>query len=180
MRTSLRRRRRRCRAALAPPEVVALAPGEVGPLLEVFAAMSSRARMLRFGTPTPWLSPAMLRRLSDVRLGTHEAYAARRGGRAVGVVRWHRLDVDPAVADLAVEVADSSQGAGIGRQLLAHAAGQAAAHGIHTFQVDVHPGNHVALSWVGRLGARPSPDDSDRATFPVAALLARTRQPKVA
>lgn len=180
-RTPLRRRRRRRRPApIAPLVIVPLAPGEVGPLIEVFTSMSARSRMLRYGMPTPWLRPSMLRRLSDVRPGTHEAYAARRGGRTVGVARWHRLDADPRVAELAVEVADSDHGRGVGRQLLAHAASEAAGAGIRTFQVDVHPGNAIARRWLRTLGAQPTPDDGDRAHLPVAALLVPARQPQIA
>ena len=53
-----------------------LLPGEEETVQAVFDGLSARSRFLRFHTGLPRLTPAMLRRLADVRDGQHTAYVA--------------------------------------------------------------------------------------------------------
>lgn len=181
IRSTLRRLHRRPREQAPPRLLVApLAPGDPGPVLAVFEAMSPRSRALRFGAPTVRLSRAMLDRLTDLRPGEHEASAVWRAGRPLGIVRWHRDPARPDVAELALEVADDSRRLGLGRLLVEHAAVRLADIGVHDIEVQVSADNAPALTWLRALGARRVPGCADRCRIPVAQVRSAADRPRVA
>ena len=55
--------------------IAALRPREVWPVVTVHEGLSPASRRLRYSAPTPRLSPRMLRTLTNLRPGHHEAYA---------------------------------------------------------------------------------------------------------
>jgi acetyltransferase len=85
-----------------------------------------------------------LHRLIAVDQVTHVALAATvrapGGERIVGVARF-ALEVDPAIAELAVTVADDWQGRGVGRALLNALVRRARVAGVRTLFGDVFPSN---------------------------------------
>jgi GNAT superfamily N-acetyltransferase len=112
----------------------------------------------------------MLRTLTNLRPGHHEAYAGWREGRPVGIVRWIRTPDHPDTAELALEVVDAEQGRGVGRALGAFAASRALREGIQTMVVSVDPDNDRVHGWLASLGAQALIDDADRFTVPAEAL----------
>ena len=150
--------------------IAALRPCEVWPVVTVHEGLSPASRRLRYSAPTPRLSPRMLRTLTNLRPGHHEAYAGWREGRPVGIVRWIRTPDLPDTAELALEVVDAEQGRGVGRALGAFAASRALGEGIRTMVVSVDPDNDRVHGWLASLGARATIDDPDRFTVPAEAL----------
>ncbi len=119
----------------------------------------------------------MLRVLTDLRPGHHEAYAAWRSGRPIGIVRWIRTPDFPGAAELALEVVDAEQGAGVGRALAAFAGVQAWRAGVRTMLISVDPDNVRIHGWLSALHARTLADDADRFAIPTRALYAPGPQP---
>ena len=160
------------RSRLPSPSLViaALRPCEVWPVVTVHEGLSPTSRRLRYSAPTPRLSPRMLRTLTNLRPGHHEAYAGWREGRPVGIVRWIRTPDRPDTAELALEVVDAEQGRGVGGALGAYAASRALREGIRTMVVSVDPDNGRVLCWLAALGARALPEDADRFAVPAEAL----------
>jgi GNAT superfamily N-acetyltransferase len=109
------------RAVLRP-----LDRGETAPLERVFAGMSARSRRARYLSGTPALTPGVLAGLADVDHDRHGSWLASVGSDPVGVGRYIRTANDPAVAEIALEVADRYQSHGLGR-LLRDVVGTAAA-----------------------------------------------------
>lgn len=103
-----------------------LGRGETAPLERVFAGMSERSRRARYLSGTPALTPGLLATLSDVDQDRHGAWLASVGSDPVAVGRYIRTRNDPAVAEIALEVADRYQSHGLGR-LLRDVVGTAAA-----------------------------------------------------
>ena len=147
--------------------ITPLRPHEAAPLVAVHAGMSPTSRRLRYSAPTPRLTDHMVRTLTDLRPGEHEAYAAWRDGRPVGIVRWIRTSERPQSAELAVEVVDDEQGHGVGRALVAHAAARAWGAGVRTLMVSVDPHNDRVRGWLARRHARALLEDADRFVVPM-------------
>ncbi len=158
------------RHAVLGTVIEALGPGESWPVLTVHEALSPASRRLRYSAPTARLTPRMVRVLTDLRPGQHEAYAAWRTGRPIGIVRWIRTPGFPLEAELALEVVDAEQGHGVGRALAVRAAAGAWRAGVRTFVVSVDPQNHRVHAWLTALGSRALPDDADRFVVPVHAV----------
>jgi GNAT superfamily N-acetyltransferase len=112
----------------------------------------------------------MLRALTDLTPGQHEAYAAWRGARPIGIVRWIRTSELPDTAELALEVVDDEHRRGIGRALTEYAAVQAWRAGVRTMVVSVDPDNVPVRSWLTMLRARALLSDADRFAVPMHAL----------
>ena len=142
--------------------IAALRAGEVWPVVTVHEGLSPASRRLRYSAPTPRLSPRMLRTLTNLHPGHHEAYAGWREGRPVGIVRWIRTPDLPDTAELALEVVDAEQGREVGRALSAYAASRARREGIRTMLVSVDPDNDRVHHWLRALGARATVNDADR------------------
>jgi GNAT superfamily N-acetyltransferase len=113
--------------------------------------------------------------LTDLRPGLHEAYAAWRGGRPIGIVRWIRTPELPDAAELALEVVDAEQAQGVGRALGAFAAVQAWRAGVRTMLISVDPDNVRVHRWLAKLRARALPDDADRFALATQTLFAVSR-----
>jgi len=164
-----------------------LRDGETQPVLDVFAGLSARSRYLRYLSPIRELGPGFLRQLC--RLDDTDRLAllatARFGpseGRAVGEVRFVRLPDAPDTADLAISVIDEFHGQGLGRMLMAAAAGAAAERGISAFALTVHPENTASLALMRSLGARfRFSDGTYEGRLPVAsAMLSAIPRPRAA
>jgi GNAT superfamily N-acetyltransferase len=158
------------RPAARRPVIGALRAGDAWPVIAVHEGLSPASRRLRYCAPTPRLSPRMVRALTDLTPGQHEAYAAWRGGRPIGIVRWIRTSELPDAAELAMEVVDDEQDRGIGRALTEFAAVHAWAAGVRTMVVSVDPDNVPVRSWLTNLRATALLSDAERFAVPVHAL----------
>jgi GNAT superfamily N-acetyltransferase len=123
-------------------------------LLEGFQRLSPESRYRRFLAPLPKLGRAQLRYLTDVDHHDHEALLAidpqTRNG--LGVARFVRSREDPAVAEVAVAVADDWQRRGLGTALLHELAGRAREEGIRRFSASVLAENAAVIEMVFKLG----------------------------
>ena len=124
-----------------------LSRGEIAPVITVFAGMSARSRYLRFHGPTPRLTPAMHRRLTDVDGRRHLALVAEvaspNGWTPVGIGRV--IATGDREAEVAFEVADAWHGHGVGRRLLTALRRRAADLGYRHLQALVLAENRRAL-----------------------------------
>jgi GNAT superfamily N-acetyltransferase len=135
--------------------VVTLRPlvaGDRALVADVFERLSARSRYLRFFTPVPRLPKRTLDALMDVDGVDHVALIALHEGRGVGVVRAVRDRDDRTLAHLALTVVDAFQGRGLGRALLAAIRDAAAARGVRSLALDIHPENDVMQRLVRSLG----------------------------
>ena len=137
-------------------DTIALRPlraGERSPVLEVFAGLSERSRRLRFLGAKPRLLESDLVQLVDVGRSGREAVAAvdQPPGLTVGIARYVR-DADAPEAEIAFEVVDRWQGAGIGKRLVQELRELAREEGILRFRALVAHGNAHALALVRTLG----------------------------
>jgi acetyltransferase len=141
--TALRHQRRpqASRVRLRP-----LVAGETGPLLEIFAGLSSRSRELRFLAPKVRLTATDLRQLTAVDGHDHVALVAESAdGSPVGIARFVRDANDPDSADVAVTVVDAWQKHGVGTRLASALVDRARQLGVRRFTLAMHPDNHAAL-----------------------------------
>src|SRR4051794_27172627 len=99
-----------------------------------FEKLSDESRYKRFFSPTPRLSDAQLRSLTDVDHRDHEALVAvADDGDGPGVARFVRLPDDPTAAEVAVAVRDDWQGRGVATGLLHALVERAREEGITRF-----------------------------------------------
>ncbi len=152
----------------------ALHPGETDTIQAVFDQMSGQSRFLRFHSPTPRLTRGALRALAAVEPGRHLAVVAEVQDHPVAVARWVRLAGEPGAAELAADVADRYQGAGLGRALAAQLALSAGRAGIRHFRCSVHPENRTTQAFLSRLGARRDPHEPDDLLLPVGVFTTQT------
>lgn len=131
-----------------------LRPGDRAAVVEVFEGLSDRSRRLRFHGPKPRLRETEVEALADVGSGGREAVGAVDlvTGEVVGIARFVRDEDDPGAAEVAFEVVDPCQGAGVGRKLLRELAALARRNGIERFTAYVVPGNESALALLRRAG----------------------------
>jgi GNAT superfamily N-acetyltransferase len=171
-RRGLAARRAGPHAGARGPVIDPLGLGQAWPVIAVHEGLSPTSRRLRYSAPTPRLTPGMVRVLIDLRPGNHEAYAAWRDGRPIGIVRWIRTTDLPDAAELALEVVDAEQGRGVGRALAAFAAVRACRAGVRTIVVSVDPDNVRVHAWLASLGAKALPEDAGRFAVPIQAVFA--------
>jgi len=123
-------------------------------LLEGFQRLSPESRYRRFLAPMARLGRAQLKYLTEVDHHDHEALLAidpdTRNG--LGVARFVRSRDDPAVAEVAIAVADDWQGRGLGTALLQDLAGRAREEGIRRFSASVLAENSALIEMVFKLG----------------------------
>ena len=114
----------------------AIEPSDKSTLSEGFGQLSAESRRRRFLSPKSGLSDKELSYFTEcdgvdhyaiVAIATTSVDGAPEG---VGVARIVRTDDDPAAAELAIVIADSWQGRGIGRRLLERLVAAAAERGI--------------------------------------------------
>ncbi len=126
-------------------------------LREGVARLSQRTLYRRFGTVVRELSEEQLRYLTEVDEKDHVAWVAIDSSsgrdRVVGVARYIRLDNDPTAAEVAVTVADSHQGRGLGTTLLAILAESARSNRVERFLAFVSWDNAPVLKLVREFGA---------------------------
>jgi RimJ/RimL family protein N-acetyltransferase len=131
-----------------------LRPGDRAAVVEVFQGLSDRSRRLRFHGPKPQLREAEVESLADVGRSGREAVGAIDlvTGEVVGIARFIRDSGDPRSAEVAFEVVDPCQGAGVGGRLLRELAALARRDGIERFTAYVVAGNEGALALLRRVG----------------------------
>lgn len=131
-----------------------LQPGDRKAVLEVFDGLSEQSRRLRFHGAKPRLPEAELDALANVGHAGREAVGAIDlvTGEVVGIARFVRDDEDPSAAEVAFEVVDQCQGAGVGGRLLRELASLARRDGVERFTALVLPGNEGALALLRRIG----------------------------
>lgn len=120
---------------------------------QAVAAQSADTLRRRFFSPgAP--GPAVVAHLLEINYLDHFAWAVQlpRGGEGVATGRYVRLGADPTVADLALAVADSHQGHGIGRLLVGALGAAAEAAAVHTLTAEVLTENRPMLAVLDRAG----------------------------
>jgi len=129
-------------------------PDDRDALARGFARLSEQSRYRRFLSPRGPLSQAELSYLTEVDHRDHEALVAvdPEAGEGVGVARFIRSSEDPAVAELAVAVADNWQGQGVGSLLAAELAKRARDEGITCFTALALAENDAILGLLQDLG----------------------------
>ena len=102
------------------------------------------------------LTDKTLNLLLDLVEGQREAIAAVDGRGSAGVARFARDDLDPAIAEVAILVADEWHHRGLARQLLRPLAERARSAGIERFRAEIQADNHRRAALLPRI-------DTDRA-----------------
>ncbi len=129
-------------------------PDDKDALARGFDRLSEESRYRRFLSPRGPLSQAELSYLTEVDHRDHEALVAvdPETDEGVGVARFIRSAEDPAVAELAVAVADDWQGQGVGSQLAAELARRAREEGVTCFTALALAENDAILGVLQDLG----------------------------
>lgn len=131
-----------------------LAPGDRSAVVQVFDRLSEDSRRLRFHGAKPSLHETEIDALADVGRAGREAVGAIDlvTGDVVGIARFVRDHEDSRGAEVAFEVVDSCQGAGVGSRLLGELASIARRDGIEIFTAYVAAGNEKGLALLRRVG----------------------------
>jgi protein lysine acetyltransferase len=138
-------------ATEAPLRIRDLGPADEPLLDQLHAALSPRSQYQRFHGAKPRLTPRERRYLAATDGRDHVALVALdRAGAPVAIGRFVRLRDRPAAADIAAEVADTRQNAGIGSDLVHRLARRAATVGIHRFTATVLSDTGLRRSLVRR------------------------------
>ena len=132
-------------------------PGDKDMIAKAWLKLSQKSQQRRFLAPKPRLTSGDLRYLTEIDGPDHVALIALRlhePHRLVGVARYVRLTDDPEAAEVAVTVADSMQGQGIGKQLGVLLADEARGRGVKRFTASVLAENTPALRLLRALSDR--------------------------
>ena len=141
---------------------------EVGPddrnLLEIgFQHLSKKSRYLRFMSAHPKLTPSELEQFTSFNSQDHVAIGALSlcGSKPLplGIARYVRLEGSDSVAEVAITIADSHQGIGLGSLLLGVLAKYAVHNGISEFAAHVLRENTAMLGLFRKIGCDPFPLD---------------------
>lgn len=135
-------------------EIRPIEPDDKDALARGFDRLSEQSRYRRFLSPRGPLSQAELSYLTEVDHHDHEALVAvdPESDEGVGVARFIRSPEDPAVAELAVAVADDWQGQGVGSLLAAELAKRARDERITCFTALALAENDAILGLLQDLG----------------------------
>lgn len=135
-------------------EIRPIEPEDRDALARGFDRLSEQSRYRRFLSPRGPLSQAELSYLTEVDHRDHEALVAvdAETDEGVGVARFIRSPGDPAVAELAVAVADDWQGQGVGSLLAGELAKRAREEGITCFTALALAENDAILGLLQDLG----------------------------
>jgi GNAT superfamily N-acetyltransferase len=135
-------------------EIRPIEPDDRDALARGFDRLSEQSRYRRFLSPRGPLSQAELSYLTEVDHHDHEALVAvdPETEEGVGVARFIRSPEDPAVAELAVAVADDWQRQGVGSVLAAELAKRARDEGITCFTALALAENDAILGLLQDLG----------------------------
>jgi RimJ/RimL family protein N-acetyltransferase len=134
-----------------------LEPDDRDDLAALFGRLSPQSRFTRFFSAKPALSADELTHLTGIDHLHHEAIAAvdTADGSLVGVARYV-VDPDrPAVADVAVEVADDLQRLGIGSLITSRLADRACTNNVALLTATTLRENPAARALLKGLGFRP-------------------------
>jgi GNAT superfamily N-acetyltransferase len=133
-----------------------LGPADRAGLAALFDRLSPESRYRRFLSPKPKLTAREIVYLTDTDRCYHEAIAAvdPRDGSIVGVGRYVRDRDQPAVAEVAFEVADELQSMGIGTALVTHIVQRACANGVAVLTAATLWDNRPARALLRGLGFR--------------------------
>jgi acetate---CoA ligase (ADP-forming) len=118
-------------------------PGDLDRLTRFLEGLSEESRVLRFFSPIKDVQWAA-RRFLDVDYRERHSLVALRGGEVVGHGSYFLER--PGRAEVALEVADSMQGMGLGTILVGHLAAAAEASGVSVFTAEVLAENHKMLT----------------------------------
>jgi len=131
-----------------------IGPDDRGELAAGMQRLSAESRYRRFFAPTSELSESQLRYLTEVDHHDHEALVAvePETGHGIGVARFVRLKSDPELAEVAVAVADSWQGRGVGTALLHRLADRAREEGVRRFTAEILSDNRPMLELIDEIG----------------------------
>ena len=135
-----------------PVSVRPLVAQDRAQLLAGYSALSHRSRRARFlhGVSDEQFARMLPILLDSVDQHDHVALVLQAAGRPIGVGRLRRFTADPAVADLAVTVADDWQGRGAGSVLAREVV--AAAGDIREIRTVVSADNRASLRMLAGLG----------------------------
>lgn len=135
-------------------EIRPIEPDDRDALAMGFDRLSEQSRYRRFLSPRGALSQAELSYLTEVDHHDHEALVAvdPKTNEGVGVARFIRSGEDPAVAELAVAVADDWQGQGVGSLLTGELAKRAREEGVMCFTALALAENDAILGLLQDLG----------------------------
>ncbi len=116
---------------------------------DFLGALSPETSFRRFFTGLGQPGSTLLNRLLE-RDDAHGAFVAEQDGLVVGHASWALLPEDAATAELAVAVADSHQGRGLGTQLVRRAAEEAESAGASRLRFAVLGENRRVAGWLAR------------------------------
>lgn len=127
-------------------------PTDAEQLKAGFERLGAVSRYRRFLTEIDHLSPRQLSYLTRVDHTTHEALGALDAatGEGIGVARYQRDPDDARLAEIAVTVADTWQGRGVGSALLERLCARARAVGIERITARMLVGNDAAHRLIAR------------------------------
>ena len=134
-------------------------PGDRDLIAEAWLHLSEDSQRKRFLAPKPKLTGRDLTYLTEIDGHDHAALIAVRldePNRLVAVARYVRLKEDPETAEVAVTVADSMQGKGIGSMLGILLADEARGRGITRFSASMLTDNEPALRMMHKMSQRLS------------------------
>ena len=119
-----------------------------------FERLSLPSRRSRFFTGVQRLSQTHLAYLTQLDHHNHEAIAAATAAtrEGIGVARFVRSRERPEHAEIAIAIADSWQGRGLGSALLRRLVQRAREEGITRFTADVMADNRAMLALIRKLG----------------------------
>lgn len=145
---------RRLRATVT---VRPLRDGDVETVAALFDRLGAESRAARFHGPKPRLTERDLRLLAEVGPDRHALVAYVEGDAApAAIARLARDRRDPKAAEIAFEVADRYQRAGIGTTLVQLLLADARAAGLERVEARVESSNRRAFALLRRVLARPS------------------------
>lgn len=146
-----------------------ITPDDAPRLLDAFHRLSPRSRYRRFLNHMGTLGPEVLRYLTQVDQHDHVALVALdpalEGEPIVGVARCIRLDGEPAVGEVAVTVADTHQGRGLGTLLLDLLSLAARREGFRTYRAYVLQDNDAMVAMLEAMGGLITELDEEHGTM---------------
>jgi RimJ/RimL family protein N-acetyltransferase len=151
-------------------------PDDAAQLKVGFEHLGAVSRYRRFLTPIDHLSPRQLSYLTRVDHASHEAIAALDAstGEGIGIARYLRDPGDARLAEVAITVADTWQGRGVGTALLDRLSARARAAGIDRITARMIVGNDAAR----RLIAHAADITSEQREPGSVLITARLREPR--
>jgi RimJ/RimL family protein N-acetyltransferase len=121
-------------------------PDDAPRLRALYERLSPESLYYRFFSPVPPPTDRQLSLLTNVDYERRMAVVATVADDVVGVVRYDRINDDPATAEVAIIVQDDLQGHGLGTTLMRRLAAAAGDRGIERFTATVLPENQRVLN----------------------------------